>query len=40
MQRFDGMRGGGGVRLEEMVAVTEDEPHVISRSSLEDRLTL
>ena len=34
----DGIRGGGGVRLEEMVAITEDEAHVISRAPFEDRL--
>lgn len=36
----DGVRGGGGVRLEEMVAITEDEPHVISRAPFEDRLLI
>ncbi len=35
-----GVRGGGGVRLEEMVAITEDEAHVISRAPFEDRLLL
>ena len=35
-----GVRGGGGVRLEEMVAITEDEPHVFSRAPFEDRLLL
>ena len=35
-----GVRGGGGVRLEEMVAVTEDEAHVISRAPFEDLLLL
>jgi Xaa-Pro dipeptidase len=37
---IDGVRGGGGVRLEEMVAITEDEAHVISRAPFEDRLLL
>lgn len=36
----DGVRGGGGVRLEEMVLVTEDGPHVMSRTPFEDRLML
>lgn len=36
----DGVRGGGGVRLEEMIAITEDEAHVISRAPFEDRLLL
>jgi Xaa-Pro dipeptidase len=35
-----GVRGGGGVRLEEMVAITENEAHVISRAPFEDRLLL
>jgi Xaa-Pro dipeptidase len=34
----DGVRGGGGVRLEEMVAITDDEAHVISRAPFEDQL--
>lgn len=34
----DGVRGGGGVRLEEMVAITEGEAHVISRAPFEERL--
>jgi Xaa-Pro aminopeptidase len=36
----DGVRGGGGVRLEEMVLVTEDAPHVMSRAPFDDRLLL
>jgi Xaa-Pro aminopeptidase len=36
----DGVRGGGGVRLEEMVTITEDEAHVMSRAPFEDRLLL
>jgi Xaa-Pro dipeptidase len=35
-----GVRGGGGVRLEEMVLVTEDGPHVMSRAPFDDRLIL
>jgi Xaa-Pro aminopeptidase len=37
---IEGVRGGGGVRIEEMVLVTEDEPHVLSRAAFEDRLLL
>jgi Xaa-Pro dipeptidase len=36
----EGVRGGGGVRLEEMVAITEDEAHVMSRAPFEERLLL
>lgn len=36
----DGVRGGGGVRLEEMVLVTEGEAHVLSRAPFDDRLLL
>ena len=36
----EGVRGGGGVRLEEMVVVTEDAPHVLSRAPFDDRLML
>ncbi|MPZ88460.1 MAG: M24 family metallopeptidase [Nitriliruptorales bacterium] len=36
----EGVRGGGGVRLEEMVAITEDEAHVLSRAPFEERLML
>ena len=32
----EGVRGGGGVRLEEMVLVTEDGPHVMSRAPFDD----
>lgn len=35
-----GVRGGGGVRLEDMVLITEDEPHLLSRVEYEDRLLL
>lgn len=33
-----GVRGGGGVRLEEMVLITEDGPHVMSRAPFDERL--
>jgi Xaa-Pro dipeptidase len=36
----EGIRGGGGVRLEEMVLVTEDAPHVMSRAPFDDSLML
>jgi Xaa-Pro dipeptidase len=36
----EGVRGGGGVRLEEMVLVTEDGPHVMSRAPFDDTLLL
>jgi len=36
----EGIRGGGGVRLEEMVLVTEDGPHVMSRAPFDERLML
>jgi Xaa-Pro aminopeptidase len=36
----EGVRGGGGVRLEEMVLVTEDGPHVLSRAPFEEKLML
>lgn len=36
----EGVRGGGGVRLEEMVLVTEDGPHVMSRAPFDDKLML
>lgn len=34
------VRGGGGVRLEEMVLITEGAPHVMSRAPFETRLLL
>jgi Xaa-Pro dipeptidase len=34
------IRGGGGVRIEDMVVVTEDAPRVLSRVEYEDRLLL
>jgi Xaa-Pro aminopeptidase len=36
----EGVRGGGGVRLEEMVLVTENGPHVMSRAPFDHRLML
>jgi len=36
----EGVRGGGGVRLEEMVLVTDGPPHVMSRAPFEDKLML
>ena len=36
----EGVRGGGGVRLEEQVLVTEDEPHIMSRAPFDKRLLL
>lgn len=36
----EGIRGGGGVRLEEMVLVTETGPHVMSRAPFEKKLML
>jgi Xaa-Pro aminopeptidase len=36
----EGVRGGGGVRLEEMVLVTEEGPHVMSRAPFDDKLIL
>lgn len=36
----EGVRGGGGVRLEEQVLVTEDGPHVMSRAPFDTRLML
>ncbi len=35
-----GVRGGGGVRLEEMVLITEHGPHVMSRAPFDERLLL
>lgn len=37
---IEGVRGGGGVRLEEQVLVTEDGPHVMSRAPFDDKLIL
>ena len=37
---IEGVRGGGGVRLEEMVLVTEDGPHVMSRAPFDEKLML
>lgn len=36
----EGVRGGGGVRLEEQVLVTEDGSHVMSRAPFEEKLML
>jgi Xaa-Pro aminopeptidase len=36
----EGIRGGGGVRLEEQVLITEDGPHVMSRAAFDARLML
>lgn len=36
----EGVRGGGGVRLEEQVLVTENGPHVMSRAPFERKLLL
>ena len=36
----EGVRGGGGVRLEEMVAITESGPHVLSRAPFDERLLI
>jgi Xaa-Pro dipeptidase len=35
-----GVRGGGGVRIEDMVLITEGDPHLLSRVEYEDRLIL
>lgn len=36
----EGVRGGGGVRLEEMVLITNEGPHVLSRAPFEEKLML
>jgi Xaa-Pro aminopeptidase len=36
----DGVRGGGGVRLEEMVLITDGEAHVMSRAGFCDELLI
>lgn len=36
----EGVRGGGGVRLEEMILITEGEAHVMSRGAFCDELLL
>ena len=33
-----GVRGGGGVRIEDMVLITEADPRILSRTEYEDRL--
>jgi Xaa-Pro aminopeptidase len=35
-----GIRGGGGVRIEDMVLITEDDPHLLSRVEYEERLLI
>lgn len=35
-----GVRGGGGVRIEDMVLITEDAPEILSRVEYEERLLL
>jgi Xaa-Pro aminopeptidase len=35
-----GVRGGGGVRIEDMVLITEEGPRILSRSPYEERLML
>ncbi len=37
---IEGVRGGGGVRLEEQVLITESNPHVMSRAAFDPRLML
>lgn len=34
------VRGGGGVRLEDMVLITDEDPHLLSRVEYEERLLL
>jgi len=36
----EGVRGGGGVRLEDQVLITDEGPHVMSRAPFEDKLML
>lgn len=36
----EGVRGGGGVRLEEQILITEEGPHVMSRAPFDERLML
>jgi hypothetical protein len=33
-----GVRGGGGVRLEDTIVVTDGEPEVLTRAAFDDRL--
>lgn len=37
---IDGVRGGGGVRLEEMILITDGEAHVMSRTGFCDELLI
>ena len=36
----EGVRGGGGVRLEEMIVITDGDAHVMSRAPFEEKLLL
>lgn len=36
----EGVRGGGGVRLEEMILITDEGPHLLSRARFDERLLL
>ena len=36
----EGVRGGGGVRLEEMILITDGDAHVMSRAPFEEKLLL
>jgi Xaa-Pro dipeptidase len=36
----EGVRGGGGVRLEEQVLITDSDPHVMSRAAFDQRLMI
>jgi len=36
----EGVRGGGGVRLEEMVLITDGDAHIMSRAPFEEKLLL
>lgn len=37
---IEGVRGGGGVRLEEMVLITEGDAHIMSRAPFDEKLLL